>query len=236
MPVAMPEYARAAETLLLGCRGEAAKAADPTNPGRFDDLFAAIERSARGRLGARLGLDRDEADVVLGGVVGSYVVQARIAGDGDEDLAEALGGILPALWYGDMSKRLTGARDLQPFVAGGAPHGLDSVALLLRKSGSELVAASGHLVRRVVRDGYDGFATGWYGALGDRLLSARAATRAAAVAQVRSGAAKTTVADLAGISRTTLDNWLTAETRRDPAGHSQKVPGDLSKPTGTAGD
>lgn len=220
-------YEAPVDALLDQCRLDALRVVDSGHRDHVEQVYLRVERSAVA--GLRHGFaapDWADRRTLLAGIVAAHIVQSRLR-DRAADLAGVVADTLPVLWDPDLHARLAAVRPLMALTREDADLAaseravvadmrgvLDDLAVLLRRArGSELVAASGHLARAVV----DAMTTyrqhtgvGWYGALGDRLLVPREVLAAAAVGLVDAGRPKIAVAGLAGISRSTLDAWLSA--------------------------
>lgn len=198
-------YEQHADALALTARLVAARAADIDD----HDLLESIERPVRSSVAHTFRAGGGDADVVMAGILAGYVVHAR-ADAGDHDAGLLVRETLSALWSSHLSDRLDAARHLTRLHLDDQP-GVRELGTLLRQSpGGQLIAASGHLARRVLHDGgRAGMARAWYGVYGRQLLTARNASRVAAVGLVLAGEPKKAVAEMADISRTTLDKWLT---------------------------
>lgn len=79
------------------------------------------------------------------------------------------------------------------------------------------MAASGKLARTVIHAGGAGLGEAWFATFGTYVLAAGRLVRPAATNMVRAGRGRQHVAARAGISRTTLNGWLTAGTSPAPS-------------------
>lgn len=221
----MSIYQEPANTLLLAGRLAATKATaeDLVGDPRIDAIYEAAQHAALGRLGAGPLAISEWSDrrVVAAAILATHAVHLVVREQSDEDLADLVLGAVRAIRR-DLSERLGRARDVETaarmvradaVVSSEVGGALDDIASLLRRNGSEYVAAAGHLVRRVgknPRPYQEHLGTAWYAVCGRFLLLPRDVARAAAVALVTAKAEKSEVARLGGISRTTLNEWLAA--------------------------
>ena len=209
-----PAYDQAADALLASARVAAIR---PIAGDEEVEHFAeSIEWAGRRRVRAALGADAPHDRVLLAGILAAHVVHERLACGAMDDEAAVVASCLNTLWSADLSDRLAAARELAILHDIQTP-GLRELGVMLRRApGPELVAASGQLARAVITEGGAGLAEAWHAMFGTYVLVANRMVRPAATSMVRSGRQKSYVATRAGISRTTLDSWLSAgsSTRR----------------------
>lgn len=212
----MSLYDQHADTLLLAAMTAAIKATGDHNA-RVERTFEGAERAAAEQYGGR---------VQLAGIIAAHALPPALK-DVDDVHDTALESVaskaLPALRdhrglgsdadpLGKARHIISTLRDTPASLLDGPLRGaLDDLARMLRTTGGEHQASCGHLVRDVVQDMrryLPHLGNAWFGVLGGYVLLPKGIVRAAVVGMVNGGREKSRVAEIAGISRTTLNSWV----------------------------
>lgn len=204
------EYVQTAEALVMSARMDAVHSVGGDHD-RLQKIYTDAEWTVRHWVRVRFDLDTDSALVVTSGILAAHLLQSRLRNIDEFDAADMVADALPALRTTDLHVRLERHREVRRLADATDMTPTRELATLLRTTGSQMVAASGHLTRTVIRaypDYRPGASLAWHASFGEPLLLPREVTRAVALGMVDAGRPKREIASLAGVSRTTLDAWL----------------------------